>query len=108
MIRLNEVIALLISLFNLFISNAMCDSYISHYEPHDIQLQHGAISHLPLQPELVRTFENCHKSSGGFDLCIKNAFNELRVYFKNGEFSFTFAVFFISIKRVRLNCTTKN
>lgn len=88
MIRLNEAIATLILIFNLLISNGICDSHISHYELNDVQLHHGATSHFPLQPELVRTFQNCHKSSGGFDLCIKNAFNELRVYFKSGKFFF--------------------
>lgn len=86
MIRLNEVIATFIPIFNLLISNALCDSHISHYELQDIHLHHGAsYQQLPLQPELVRAFANCHKSSGAFDLCIKNAFNELRVYFKSGK-----------------------
>lgn len=85
MIRLNEALAVLIPILNLLVSNGMCDSHISHYESHDAQLHHGAIKHYPLQPELVRAFENCHKSSGTFDLCIKSALNELRVYYKSGK-----------------------
>lgn len=90
MIRLNEAIAILIPIFNLLVSNGMCDSHISHYESNDVQLHHGAITHYPLQPELVRAFENCHKSSGSFDLCIKSALNELRVYYKSGKCSYDY------------------
>lgn len=87
MIRLNEAIAILIPIFNLFISHGMCNSRFSHYELQDIDTHNSANSHYPVQPELVRTLENCHKSSGAFDLCIKNAMNELRVYYKTGKFN---------------------
>lgn len=82
MIRLNEAVAISVPTLILLISNAMCVSRISHYESHDAQ----SIQHYPLQPELVRTFEHCRKSSGAFDLCMRNALNELRVYYKSGEF----------------------
>lgn len=58
-----------------------------HFESQEIEVVPHS-SHLPLQPELVRIFNNCHKRSSTFDLCIRNAFNELRVYFKTGEFLF--------------------
>lgn len=82
-----ELVMILLPAFCLFISGVICDSLI--YQPEEIEIQHN--SHLPIQPELVRVFENCHKKSGTFDLCMKNAFNELRVYFKSGKFlTFTF------------------
>lgn len=81
-----DVLMILIAAFSLMISSVLCDSHL--YQPHEIEVQHN--SHLPLQPELVRIFENCHKKSGTFDLCVKNAFNELRVYFNTGEFTTPF------------------
>lgn len=53
------------------------------YQPHEVEVDYN--SHLPVQPELVRIFHHCHKRSGTFDLCIKSAFNELRVYFGTGK-----------------------
>lgn len=79
--KCNGVMAALMLMSCLFMSEVLCDS--ERYQPHEIEVQHN--SHLPLQPELVRIFQNCHKKSSTFDLCIKNAFNELRVYFKSGK-----------------------
>lgn len=80
------VITILISIFSLFVSDVVC---ISHrFESQEVEVLHHHSSHLPIQPELVRTFEHCHKRASTFDLCIKNAFNELRVYFKTGKFVF--------------------
>lgn len=79
-------ITILISIFSLFVSDVVC---ISHrFESQEVEVLHHHSSHLPIQPELVRTFEHCHKRASTFDLCIKNAFNELRVYFKTGKFFF--------------------
>lgn len=35
--------------------------------------------------DLVRLFQNCHKSAKDFDPCIMNAFNKLAPYFKQGK-----------------------
>lgn len=75
----SELVIVFISIFGLWISSVLCES-------HRFQVKEHQRAHPPLQPELVRIFENCHKKSGTFDLCIKNAFNELRVYFKTGKF----------------------
>lgn len=83
---LSDVLIALIPAFSLLISNVLCDSQL--YQPQEIEVQHN--SHLPVQPELVRIFENCRKHSGSFDLCIRNAFNELRVFFKTGELNTPF------------------
>ncbi|XP_031625952.1 uncharacterized protein LOC116342463 [Contarinia nasturtii] len=80
MLCTREYLLFFVAVFSLLLSNVFCDSHL--YQPHETEVIHN--SHLPLQPELVRVFENCHKKSGTFDLCIKNAFNELRVYFKSG------------------------
>lgn len=74
--------SVLVPVLSVLISNVQGDSHL--YQPNELEVQHN--SHLPIQPELVKIFEHCHKHSGSFDLCIKNAFNELRVYFKTGEF----------------------
>lgn len=74
---------ILIAVFSLLTSSVLCDSQL--YQPHKVEVEHN--SHLPVQPELVRIFHGCHKKSGTFDLCMKNAFNELRVYFKSGKFN---------------------
>lgn len=78
-----EIAMILIAVFSLLTSSVLCDSQL--YQPHEIEVEHN--SHLPVQPELVRIFHGCHKKSGSFDLCMKNAFNELRVYFKSGKFN---------------------
>lgn len=39
-----------------------------------------------VQPEIVKIFKNCHRNSTTFDLCMRTAFNDLRVYFKSGKF----------------------
>lgn len=87
MMRLNKATAILIMLFSLLISNTISNSFFSH-DKCEVQSNYCPTdAHLPRQPELVRTFENCHKSSDTFDLCIKNALNELTVYFESGKFS---------------------
>lgn len=85
--RMSQPIELVtVWIFSVLMSSVICDSHISHYEPHEVDVHHNSL--LPIQPELVRTFEHCHKHSPTFDLCIRNAFNELRVYFKTGKFIF--------------------
>lgn len=83
--------ALIISLLliNLLVCNVV--SISNHFESQEDEIQHS--SHLPLQPELVRVFNNCHKHADTFDLCIRNAFNELRVHFKTGEYLFVWISF---------------
>lgn len=82
----SEMLLIFGAFFSLLISIVLCDAQL--YQPHEIKVQRN--SHLPLQPELVRVFEHCHKKSSTFDLCIKNAFNELRVYFKTGKYKIIF------------------
>lgn len=96
-------ITILISIFSLFVSDVVC---ISHrFESQEVEVLHHHSSHLPIQPELVRTFEHCHKRASTFDLCIKNAFNELRVYFKTGKFfslQFLHNFNYISMRRKKI------
>lgn len=37
-----------------------------------------------IQPELAKIFQNCRRNSSSFDYCMRNAFNDLRAYFKSG------------------------
>lgn len=73
---------LVVVLINLLSSNILCESLL--HQPFEVKSEQH--SNYPLQPELVRIFENCHKNSSNFDPCVKTAFNELRVYFKSGKF----------------------
>lgn len=77
----SETITVILSIFGLLMSNVVCISH--HFDLQEDKVHHT--SHLPLQPELVKIFEHCHKRASTFDLCIKNAFNELRVYFRSGK-----------------------
>lgn len=77
----NEYMVIVV-LINLIASNILCESLL--HQPFEVESEHE--SNYPLQPELVKIFENCHKSSSNFDPCIKTAFNDLRIYFKNGKF----------------------
>lgn len=83
--RSSEAVTIVFSILSLMLCNAVGIS--NHFESQELEVVHHS-SHLPLQPELVRIFEHCHKRASTFDLCIRNAFNELRVYFKTGEFLF--------------------
>lgn len=80
--KLNEFAVVSIPLLiNLLSSCISCESLL--HQPIEIEPEYH--SQFPVQPELVRIFENCHKNSSTFDPCIKTAFNELRVYFKSGK-----------------------
>lgn len=74
------VVSILINLLTL--NGIVCESLL--LQPIETQ-QSGEHLNYPIQPELVRIFENCHKNSSTFDPCIKTAFNELRAYFKTGK-----------------------
>lgn len=80
--QLSEVVIVFVSLLGILTSHVLCES--RRYQPFEVEVHRN--SHPHLQPELVRIFENCHKKSGTFDLCMRNAFNELRLYFKTGKF----------------------
>lgn len=73
---------LVLVLINLLLSNILCESLL--HQPFGVESEHH--SNYPIQPELVKIFENCHKNSSNFDPCVKTAFNELRVYFRSGKF----------------------
>lgn len=36
------------------------------------------------EQQLAKVFENCRTDNNNFDTCMKNAFNDLRVYFRTG------------------------
>lgn len=74
-----EKLTKIIVLVNCVIAAALAQDTIFYNDENDVRFT-------TVQPEIVKIFKNCHRNSTTFDLCMRTAFNDLRVYFKSGMF----------------------
>lgn len=72
-----EKLLKIVLLVNCVLAAALAQDTIFYNDENDVRFT-------AVQPEIVKIFKNCHRNSTTFDLCMRTAFNDLRVYFKSG------------------------